>query len=271
MELFFRKYGHGPAVIIVHGLYGASDNWVTIARELSTRFEVFLVDQRNHGRSPHSTEHSYELMKEDLLEFMDAQNIPQAVLIGHSMGGKTVMHLAKDYPERVSSLIVIDIAPVSYLETAMKRRHSINHFQILEAMQAINFSQVKGRAEVEESLAKRIPEERIVKFLMKNLHRNEDNSFNWSLNVDALMANLPAILDGLNEKDFAKGRGITGFPVLFIRGAKSDYISKEVFNDIILTIFPVAELVSIPDAGHWVHAEQPALLIKTLLYFITEE
>lgn len=270
MNLFYRSYGHGPALIIVHGLYGASDNWVSIAKELADHFEVFLIDQRNHGRSPHNPLHTYEAMKEDLREFMDTMKIQQAVLIGHSMGGKTVMHFAKDYPERVSSLVVVDIAPVSYLETAMHRKHSINHFEIISALKSVDFEKITSRQEVEDQLASTIHSERIFKFLMKNLHRLEGNRFTWSLNVAALEENLPAILDGLNEQEFAKGKGITGFPVLFIRGGNSDYISKDVFNDIILTIFPFAELVTIPDASHWVHVEQPALLIKTLKYFIYE-
>lgn len=268
MELFYRKFGNGPAIIIVHGLYGASDNWVSIAKALSEDFEVFILDQRNHGRSPHHPDHTYSAMKEDLLHFMDQQNIRQAVLIGHSMGGKTVMHFAKDYPERVASLIVVDIAPVSYLETAMNRKHSINHFNIIQSMKSIDFTKISSRAEVEEIMLEKIGAERTVKFLMKNIHRKDGNHFEWSINLDALDRNLPAILDGLNEKDFEKGRGITGFPVLFIKGANSDYISREIFNDIILTIFPFAELVTIPDAGHWVHAEQPELLIKNLKYFI---
>jgi esterase len=268
MELFYRHYGSGPAIIIVHGLYGASDNWVSIAKALSDDFEVFILDQRNHGRSPHHPIHTYQAMTNDLLEFMDDKKIQQAILIGHSMGGKTVMHFAKDYPERVASLIVVDIAPVSYLETAMNRKHTINHFKLIQSMKSIDFSKVSSRAEVEEELMQKIGMERTVKFLMKNLHRVDSSHFEWSLNLDALDANLPAILDGLNENDFAKGRGITGFPVLFIKGENSDYISREVFNDIILTIFPYAELVNIPNAGHWVHAEQSELLIKNLKYFI---
>ena len=109
MELFFRKYGQGPPLIIIHGLYGSSDNWVSIGRKLAENFEVFIIDQRNHGRSPHSTDHNYNLLKADLLEFMDTQSIKKAVIIGHSMGGKTAMFFAADYPEKVSHLIIADI------------------------------------------------------------------------------------------------------------------------------------------------------------------
>ncbi len=268
MELFFRRYGQGPALIILHGLYGASDNWVSIAKGLADHFEVFLLDQRNHGRSSHHPEHTYEAMKEDLKSFMDEQKIEKAVLIGHSMGGKTAMHFAKEFPDRLSHLIVIDIAPISYLDDAQKKHRTLNHADIIAAMQGIDFSKIENRHDVETSLAKKIPSTRVSQFLMKNLKRNKDNSFSWSLNLPALMSNLPHILDGLNEKEFEKGRGITGFQVLFVKGAESDYITQDIFDSIILTIFPFAELVTIPKAGHWAHAEQPDLLIKNLLYFI---
>jgi len=140
MKLFFRKFGEGAPIIIVHGLYGASDNWVTVGRRLAENFEVFLIDQRNHGRSPHSSEHNYKLMLEDLYEFIETQNIEKAILIGHSMGGKTVMHFANQYPEKVSSLIVLDIAPKSYIEIAKENKSEINHLGILKAMKSIDFA-----------------------------------------------------------------------------------------------------------------------------------
>jgi len=268
MELFFRKYGEGPPVIIVHGLYGASDNWVTVAKALANNFEVFLLDQRNHGRSPHHPDHTYDVMKDDLLQFMDEQAIEQATIIGHSMGGKTVMFFAKEYPERVTNLLVVDIAPKSYAVIAKENRKTIDHESIIDAMLSVDFADVSSREDVEQRLEENLPAERVRKFLMKNLQRQKDNTFKWSLNLDALKNNLPQILDGLNEKDFEKGRGITGFPVLFIKGANSDYITQEDFDHLILTIFPFAELVHIPNAGHWVHAEQPNLLIKNMKYFL---
>ena len=271
MELFFRKYGEAkPPLIIVHGLYGASDNWVTIAKMLSEHFEVYLIDQRNHGRSPHAPEHTYNAMKEDLREFMDSQGIEKAVLVGHSMGGKTVMFFAKDYPERISSLVVVDIAPKSYATPDEASLKTIDHRKIIAAMHGVDFSAIASRQQVEEELANSITQDRVRQFLMKNLHRNKDNTFRWSLNVDALERNMPGILEGMNQKDFEKGNGIVGFPVLFVRGANSQYILDEDIDNIILTIFPYAELVTIPNAGHWVHAEQPKLLVKNLLYFVLE-
>ncbi len=268
MDLFYRKYGQGPALIIVHGLYGASDNWVSIAKGLQDYFEVFLIDQRNHGRSPHHPDHTYEAMKEDLKQFMDEHEIEKAVLLGHSMGGKTVMHFAKEYPERISHLIVVDIAPISYLDDARKKHRTLDHATLIQAMRSVDFSKIESRQDVDDALSDTIPPERVRQFLMKNLRRESNNQFSWSLNLEALWNNLPHILDGLNEKEFEKGRGITGFQVLFVKGAESDYITQDVFDSIVLTIFPYAELVTIPKAGHWVHAEQPDLLIKNLLYFV---
>ena len=270
MELFYRKYGEGPAIIIVHGLYGSSDNWVTIAKKLSENFEVFLIDQRNHGRSPQSDEFNYDVLKNDLLEFMDKMAIEKAVLIGHSMGGKTVMFFAKDYPERISHLIVIDIAPKSYNLPKDEIPQTINHLQIISAMNAIDFTKINSRQDVDEELAKTIPFERVRQFLLKNLNRNSDNKYSWRLNVKAIEKNMTNILDGLDGQDFKNGNGITGFPVLFVKGANSDYILDEDYDTTIQNIFPYAELVTIPNAGHWVHAEQTSLLIKTLMYFIYE-
>ena len=268
MELFFRKFGEGTPMIITHGLYGASDNWVTVGKALAEHFEVYLLDQRNHGRSPHSMEHSYGLMRDDLLEFMNAQEIEKAILVGHSMGGKTAMFFAAEYPERVQALVVVDIAPKSYFDVDSFEQETIDHQRIIRTMRAIDFTKVSSRADVETQMNEHLPWPRISQFLMKNLKREKDNTFSWSLNVEALHKNVKEILDGLNPDDFRHGNEVTGFPVLFIRGEKSDYILPDDIN-LIYNIFPYAEIVSIPNAGHWVHAEQPQLLIKNILYFIS--
>lgn len=270
MELFYRKYGIGPPLIIVHGLYGMSDNWVTIAKSLSENFEVFLIDQRNHGRSPHSNDFNYEVLKGDLLEFMDKLNIDRAVLIGHSMGGKTVMFFAKDYPERITHLIVIDIAPKSYVIPNNEIPQTINHFDIIGAMKSIKFNNISTRQDVDNELFDVIKFKRVRQFILKNLHRNTKGEFLWRLNITSLERNLPLILDGLNATDFENGNEIVGFPILFVKGAKSDYILDDDFNNVITPIFPYAELVVIPDAGHWVHAEQATMLIKSIIDFIME-
>lgn len=268
MKLFYRKYGAGPTLIIMHGLYGASDNWAGIAKKLSNHFEVYTLDQRNHGRSPHNPEHSYNLMKNDLLEFMDDHQIQSSILLGHSMGGKTVMHFAASFPERVNGLIVVDIAPKSYLTNSKSGQRSIDHKSIIEALKNIDLKRVKTRADADMQLKRNINSERVRQFLLKNLHRKKDLSFSWSLNLDALEQNLTDILEGIDQKRFEKGNPVTGFPVLFIRGANSPYIQDEDIA-LIKNIFVVADLVTVKDAGHWLHVEQPGQLIKIINeYFI---
>jgi len=267
MELFFRTYGKaGPPLVIVHGLYGSSDNWVSIARELADRFEVFVVDQRNHGQSPHSEVHDYPSMREDLREFMDRQGIPKAVLIGHSMGGKTVMSFAEAWPERVQALVSVDIAPKSYRNLALASRTAANHSNMIEAMLKLDLSKVHSREDADRALATSIGSERVRSFLLKNLRRNGE-SFTWRINLEAFEANMDKIFEGMDRETLAARGGITGFPALFISGGNSEYI-RTLDHAFIRDIFPAAEIVTIPGTGHWVHAEQPALLVKTLRYFL---
>jgi pimeloyl-ACP methyl ester carboxylesterase len=263
MELFFRKYGQGPPLIIIHGLYGSSDNWVSVGRELAKNFEVFLIDQRNHGRSPHSTDHNYQLLKEDLLEFMNKQSIEKAIIVGHSMGGKTAMFFAADYPERISHLIVVDISPRSYKST--NSNQLLSHTTIIRAMFNLDFYGITSRDEINEILAKSISEDRIRQFLLKNIKRSKNNEYSWSLNLKTIRNELPEIMDGLDEDQSE----IIGFPVLFIKGANSDYILDE-DRKFIYQIFPFADIETIPKAGHWVHAEQPELFLQKVRSFILQ-
>ena len=267
MELFFRKYGEGPPIVIVHGLYGSSDNWVTIGRHLAENFEVFLIDQRNHGRSPHSKSHNYLLMVSDLHEFLEKQEIEKAVLVGHSMGGKTVMHFAHQYPEKVSGLIVLDIAPKSYVQIAKENKSEISHYSILKAMKSIDFSEISKRKEVDKVLGKSIKSMKIRQFLLKNIHRDKDNSLSWSMNIEALYNSLDEILNGMDKDLYHTGDAVTGFPVLFIRGGNSKYILNDDLERI-ETIFSYAELKTIENAGHWLHAEQPQKLVSLIVEFL---
>ncbi len=267
MELFFRQEGEGFPLVIVHGLYGSSDNWLTIGKKLSARFHVYMIDQRNHGQSPHSEEHSYEQMKEDLAEFFHRQNIEKAILLGHSMGGKTAMYFAADYPEKVEKLIVTDIAPKDYLQLKDESQYHL-HNNILLAMREINLAQVASRSEVGDRLQEKIDHRHIVQFLLKNLHRNkETHQFEWRLNVKTLYENLDEIIKGVNERWFADRFPIFNYPVLFIKGENSNYISEE-DSSAIRTIYPEARIVTIPGAGHWLHAEQPELFLKAIEEFL---
>jgi pimeloyl-ACP methyl ester carboxylesterase len=259
--------GQGPPMIILHGLYGSSDNWFSIGKAFADKFEVYLLDQRNHGNSPHTKEHNYIALRNDLNDFMEAHKIEKAVILGHSMGGKTAIYFAVAWPEKVQSLIVVDISPASYKSLTQPVPQSVDHLNILSSMLAVDFLTVTSREDVNQILSETILSERVRHFLLKNIKRNNEGKYEWRLNVRTLHDQLPQILDGLEAKPFLNGNGITGFPVLFVKAEKSGYIKAEDIS-IIRTIFPMAELVTIPNADHWVHVEKPELLIKTIEYFV---
>ena len=267
MKLFYRKYGEsGPPLIVVHGLYGSGDNWVSIARELSEHFEVYVIDQRNHGLSPHSDTFDYPSMRDDLKMFMDAEGIEQAVLIGHSMGAKVIMYFAASWPDRVLSLVSVDMAPRSYHDQALDYTSAANHGKMIDAMLELDLGAYANREEVGNALAPKIGSERVRGFLLKNLRRDRSGQFSWRMNLPAFRNNLPRILDGLET---IPDGGIGGFPALFIAGEKSDYIRAE-DHQLIHKLFPGAQILTVPNAGHWVHAEQPGLLLKSLNYFLEQ-
>jgi esterase len=269
MNLFFREEGEGFPVVIVHGLYGSSDNWLTVAKKLSSGYKVYMIDQRNHGRSPNSEEHSYEAMKNDLAEFFDQQKIEKAILIGHSMGGKTAMFYAADYPERIEKLIVVDIAPKDYFLLNDESQYYL-HNNILRAMIELDFSKIESRKQVENFLNERIDNSSITQFLLKNVCRNKENQqYGWRLNVSVLYDNLDGIIKGVNAHSFDDRLPIKNYPVLFIKGANSNYILPEDFGSI-RRIYPEAAIVEIPNAGHWLHAEQPQLFMEAVLYFLNK-
>jgi pimeloyl-ACP methyl ester carboxylesterase len=264
MELFYRKLGeHKPALIILHGLYGASDNWMNLAKSWSSDYEVYLVDLRNHGQSPHSKIHTFQAMRDDLIEFMDAQSIKKAVILGHSMGGKVAMRLAMDYPERLNALIVVDIAPKDY--TIDNDENVFGHLKIIKGMMGLDLSLLKKREDVNDVLADAIPEQRTRQFIMKNLKRNKDQSFSWKLNLKVISDDIMKITAGFADHNIY--RNITGFPVLFIRGGRSKYI-QDSDKERILEVFPMAEIKTIVDAGHWIHAEQAEQLSEMVLEFL---
>ena len=267
MNLFFREEGDGFPVVIVHGLYGSSDNWLTVGKKLASEYKVFMIDQRNHGRSPNSDEHTYELMKNDLAEFFNQQGIEKAILMGHSMGGKTAMCFAADYPERIEKLIIVDIAPKDYFLLNDESQYYL-HNNILRAMLEIDFARMESRKQIENFLNERIDSRSIVQFLLKSVSRNkESNQFEWRLNVPVLYDNLDEIIKGVNAHWFDDRLPIRNYPVLFIKGADSNYILPEDFPSI-RRIYPEAEITEIPHAGHWLHAEQPQLFMDIVWKFI---
>jgi pimeloyl-ACP methyl ester carboxylesterase len=185
------------------------------------------------------------------------------------MGGKTVMFFAADYPEKVDNLIVVDIAPKNYTKISDYSPQTINHEAIILAMLSLDLSKYNSRTEIDQKLSESIQSERIRQFLLKNLKRNENKDFIWKLNIKTINEYLPQIMDGMDQEKFQKGKGITGFPVLFVKGEESNYITDN-DHQLIRTVFPYAEVTTIPKAGHWVHAEQPNLLVKTIEYFVLD-
>jgi pimeloyl-ACP methyl ester carboxylesterase len=251
MKLFFREQGSGQPLIILHGLLGSSDNWLTQAKLLAPHAHVYYLDQRNHGLSPKSDEHSYALMTEDLLEFMDDQSLQSAVVMGHSMGGKVAMNLALQNPGRVSKLIVVDIAPKAY---------PISHDHIMEGLMAIPVASLQSRNQADDILSRYVPEPDVRQFLLKNLSRNPHGGFTWKANVAVLNATLPQIVDNIPAAGNYSG------PTLFIRGQRSDYVT-EADKPAIHRHFPNATLVTL-ETGHWVQAENPQAFVDAVIPFL---
>jgi len=268
MHLYFREVGNGDrTIIILHGLYGASDNWMTIASSLSEKFRVILPDQRNHGRSPHHENHTYEALSGDVYELIQLMGLQKVILIGHSMGGKTAMRLALEYPELIDHLVVIDIAPKDYGAFANYAEITNKHDLIIDTMLSVNPSQWANRTEIDSELKKSLPNKGLRQFLMKNIRRSSTGQYQWQLNLEALRRNLPEIMDGFSNLIPGQTLSRPQIPTLFIKGELSPYIMDE-DSLVISRFFPKAQTITIPAAGHWLHAEQPELLIKTLLYFL---
>ena len=252
MELNFKTLGQGEPVIILHGLFGMLDNWQTIGKQLAEHHTVYLVDQRNHGRSPHLPDFDYSLLAEDLRQFMEAQWIHRAHIVGHSMGGKTAMQFALDNPDMVDKLVVVDIAPIAYKG---------GHQKIFEALFSVDLDHLEDRKQATQKLSEKIDEPGVRQFLLKNLSRKKEGGYRWKMNLESLYKNYQQILGPLEA--YAPYED----PVLFIRGAQSNYIEDATKEDI-EALFPAYQLETIPDAGHWVHADSPKALLSLLTNYL---
>lgn len=251
--LNYKKYGQkGRVIVILHGLFGMLDNWNTLAKRLSEDFQVYIVDQRNHGKSFHSDEMSYDLMSEDLLNFLDLHDLRKINLVGHSMGGKVAMNFALKHPKYIERLIVVDIAPIVYAPA---------HQLIFSALGSVDFTQNPTRSDIASKMSEKISQPAVIQFLMKNLARNKDRQLEWKVNWRVIQKNY----DAMNQWEM-KDQPFGG-EVLFVKGERSNYIQKKDYS-IILDYFPKANIVTIEKAGHWVHAEQPALLLDVISQFI---
>lgn len=250
MELFYREMGEGQPLVILHGLFGFSDNWQTQAKKFSDYYRVILVDLRNHGHSPWSDAFSYALMVEDLKSLFDTLNLTDVILLGHSMGGKVAMHFAQKYEDRLNKLIVVDMGVKSY---------PLHHEHILKAFHEIDLSKLSARSEAEAILKQFIDSDGVRQFLLKNLYWMEKGKLSWRVNFPVLEREMSEILSSLPEKEVLTS-------TLFIRGELSNYILDSDIP-ILESYFPDSQLISVENAGHWVHAEAPEAFVDAVLGF----
>jgi len=255
MELNYKSLGQGEPLIVLHGLFGTLDNWQTLAKAWAEDYLVYLVDLRNHGRSPHVDGLSYPAMAEDLSEFMEQNWIHKAHVLGHSMGGKVAMELALTYPDLVDKLIVVDIAP---------RPYAPGHDDVFAALFAIDLQKLESRQEAEAILEKHLDDWGVRQFLLKNLSRTKEGGFEWKMNLPVIYRDYLRILEPPTETEPFEG------PTLFIRGATSRYVKDEDMLRI-QELFPRSTLSTVPEAGHWVHADQPEILKNMVIDFLQHQ
>lgn len=253
MILNYKKIGESTRkVVILHGLFGSLDNWMTHAKFLATQdYEVYLVDQRNHGKSPNEEGHDYDLMASDLDIFLKEHKLSNPYLIGHSMGGKTVMQYAMTYKHNINRMVVVDIAPKYYAP---------HHQSIIDAFRSVDINNLTSRTEAQKVMSQHIDNIGVLQFLLKNLER-DGKAFRWKVNLDVVIANIERIGETYS---FESPQELN---TLFIRGEKSDYILNE-DRALLKQHFPNSNLVTIKDAGHWVHAEQYDNFIKVLVGYL---
>ena len=254
MKLAYREFGQGQPLIILHGLFGQSDNWNTLAKGFSEKgFRVFTIDQRNHGLSPHSDVWNYEVMADDLKEFIEDQNLVDPILLGHSMGGKTVMFFEMKYTGIASKIIIADISP---------RAYEPHHSDVLEALNAVDFKTIKTRKEAEAILNNYLTDVGTKQFLLKNIfwRDSENNLMDWRFNLKVITKNCDNIC-------VAVPKGKSNVQTLVVRGERSNYVTE---NDLVdfKNYFPNYKLETILDSGHWMHAEKPKEFFDCVLNFI---
>jgi len=253
LELNYKVFGEGEPVIILHGLFGMLDNWQTFAKKLAEDYMVYIIDHRDHGKSPHTDTFNYPVLAEDLQQFMEANWIHEARLIGHSMGGKTVMQFAAEYEDMVKQLVVVDIAPVSYKP---------GHNEIFEALLSVDIDYVNGRSDVEATLSNYISDVGVRLFLMKNLQRKKEGGYRWKMNLELLHKEYEHIIANVSKATVETN-------TLFVRGEKSKYIVEE-GEAAIAEYYTNAEVKTVKGAGHWIHAEQPDILLEMVKTFFQE-
>lgn len=254
MQLAFRKYGSGQPLLILHGLFGQSDNWNSLAKRFGENgFEVYTIDQRNHGLSPHSEEFSYDLMAADIKEFIEEHKLQNVILLGHSMGGKTAMFFALKYKNVLDKLIVADMAPIKYPP---------HHSDVLKALHSVDFSKITNRKEAEALLNEYISDFGTKQFLLKNIYWKDtvNNVMDWRFDLASITVNYDEILAPVPE-------GSCETISLFLRGERSKYVTDAEIPEI-KKRFPNSTVETVKDAGHWLHAERPDAFYESVMRFI---
>lgn len=252
-KLYSKILGEGKPFVILHGFLGMSDNWKTLGTKFSeNNYTVHLIDQRNHGRSFHSDVFNYDVLVEDLKKYCDTHHLKDIVLLGHSMGGKTAMLFAATYPELVSKLLVADISP---------RFYPTHHDAILEGLCNLDFKSMESRGDADDQLAKYISDFGIRQFLLKNLYWTKEKELALRLNLEVLKENIEEVGEALPIHTQYNG------DTLFLRGDKSEYIGLQ-DEVIIKNHFPNSKIVTIPKAGHWLHAENPKAFFAEVIKFL---
>ncbi|MCH7534576.1 MAG: alpha/beta fold hydrolase [Bacteroidetes bacterium] len=255
MELNYKVYGEGKPLIILHGLFGSSDNWDTLAEQFGESHQVYALDIRNHGNSPHSDEFNYQLMVEDLIEFVEKHELDKVNLVGHSMGGKMAMAFVNEYPDKVNKLVVLDIGVHKY---------PLHHEEKIRGMMALNLASISSRSQADKQLKSDVPHDMVRIFLLKNLFWNDDKMLEWKFNLHSLAKNLENIFDKVDlDKVFNE-------PALFIKGGQSDYIDLNQMN-LIEEHFSNHSVIVFDKSGHWLHVQEPNRLLETVNKFIQED
>jgi len=259
MKLFFRKYGNGKQnIIILHGLYGSSDNWVSIARILQDDFTVFIPDQRNHGQSPHSQTFNYTVLINDLYNFISENKISNPIIIGHSMGGKVAMYFNFTYPKIAKKLIIIDIAAKDYSNEDNNKFHR----KLIIFMSRLQLDKFNNRKDLSDFIFDKIKDKRLTHFILKNI-KLTNNTFSWKINIETIKNEFENILTENYNKKLTK----TKTPTLFIKAENSNYIKESDFS-LIKDIFTNSIIKTITGTSHWIHSEKPNELYKEILYFL---
>lgn len=251
MNLFYRTFGEGEPLFILHGLFGSSDNWVSLGKQFAENYRVIIPDLRNHGQSPHSDLWDYAAMAEDVHQLAENLGLNQINLIGHSMGGKVAMQVAGTYQDFVGRLVVADIGPKQY---------PVQHRTILDGLLGIKLEKLASRKEADEQLSKTVPELGVRQFLLKNMDRVSGKDFQWKLNLAVINKQIANV----GTSTFPSSR--ISVPTLFINGSKSGYVSKEDHKEI-SEYFTNVQFDTIEDVGHWLHAEQPQVFMDKVMAF----